>query len=82
MKLDKDIPIPLSREERVSGVYRTMKTMEVGDSFLLPNNVNRNSSYVIAKYFGIKVTVRSTPEGVRVWRLPDTEPEEPANGQY
>lgn len=73
IEIEKGIPLP----ER-KGPYKTKptkypyRTMEVGDSFLVPeppktfraqvNNWGRSSN-------GKKFAYRTTPEGLRVWRI-------------
>jgi hypothetical protein len=48
--------------------------MKVGDSFLLPKTKNApNSVHVAAFRFGIKVNIRNTSEGLRCWRVDDSE---------
>lgn len=60
LKIDKAYPMRHS-------VTATMAALEIGDSFLLPGR-NRYVS-VMPKRLGIKITIRKTDEGFRVWRI-------------
>lgn len=65
MKIEKGIPHPRSRFP--------FQEMEVGDSFLIPQEVPRMTVCVAAHRFGkdkgLKFSVRMTPEGYRCWRI-------------
>lgn len=50
-------------------VYMTIKTLELGQSFLLVPGVKRNSLYQIARYHGKKVTVRNVKDGIECVRV-------------
>jgi len=46
--------------------------LKIGDSFLCPSgheSAFRSNVCVASKRLGIKLTVRKTPEGLRVWRV-------------
>lgn len=64
-KIDSGIPIQPSRREQ--GVTATLRLLKVGDSFL--STARRNALYSCAHAIGIKVSIRKTPEGLRVWRI-------------
>lgn len=64
-KIDSDIPLPASRKEQ--GVTATLRLLKVGDSFL--STASRNALYSCAHVIGIKLSIRKTPEGLRVWRI-------------
>ena len=63
MKVESNIPIP--------GKY-PFAQMQVGDSFLVPQDVKRQTVNVAALRYGRtsgkRFTVRMTPEGYRCWR--------------
>lgn len=66
MKIDRNIPIP-----EVQKCIYPWKTLEVGDSFLMPGppkNVNSSVSAAGRRY-GRKFSYRKTAEGMRVWRV-------------
>jgi len=69
LKISSDIPIPNSSG---TGIAATLRGLAVGDSFLLPDGLNRVAAYIAAKRVGIKVLTRNVVEdgvsGVRVWR--------------
>lgn len=68
-EIEKNIPLP-----EIGSKY-PYKTMEVGDSFLITNPSINNRGYPISylprKNSGItgKFAQRTTPEGIRVWRI-------------
>lgn len=76
IEINKDIPIPSSR--RSENHKFPFDKLEVGQSFLVPNPDNlpakqvRNRVNSLANYFGKrkdkKFVIRTTTEGVRVWR--------------
>lgn len=69
MKFDRDVPIPPVRREHFwAGIFRAM---EVGDSFLMPpeREKQRGWLYQVAKNLGLRVRVRQTNQGLRVWRI-------------
>lgn len=70
IKIDKNIPMPISRNEHDWGF---MRDMEIGDSFALPKDDSRAKPgwgviYTAALRHGIKVAVRRRNNEVRVWR--------------
>jgi hypothetical protein len=62
--IDKGIPLP----EKFP-----FERMDVGDSFLVPQDISRSTVNVAATRYGekwrMKFTVRKTPEGLRCWRI-------------
>jgi hypothetical protein len=64
MKVESNIPMPAR--------YPFAK-MNVGDSFLIPENVSRSSAAVAAYRYGLanrkKFVTRKTSEGHRIWRV-------------
>jgi len=66
IQIDHDIPVPDSK-------YRTKypwNQMKVGDSFCAQLTENqRKGLHSCAKRAGIKITTRTTEEGIRVWRI-------------
>ena len=84
LKIDKNIPIPPKRKENYHRGKRKYPflEMQVGDSFFVEcqqtprardhkiiqvNNVFRR--YKKRHNLQIKITTRSVPEGIRVWRI-------------
>lgn len=67
MKIDRDIPLPASRQEHKYPFTR----LEVGESFLAEGR-SVSAITALARYYtkklGFKYTCRSLPEGIRVWR--------------
>jgi hypothetical protein len=76
IKIDKGIPIPERQDRRGRGYKYPFQYMEVGDSFLFPDNKpsNKTTVYSIAfawnkKYAPRQMAVRKTEEGYRCWRI-------------
>ena len=50
-----------------------LKDMEIGDSFLIPNEVlttaTRQNISTCARNIGIKITAQKWDEGLRIWRI-------------
>lgn len=71
--IDKDVPLPQDAHAQ----YRTnakypWKTMEVGDSFEVPNLKVTSAgpmASMAGKRLGRKFTARATPNGSRIWRI-------------
>lgn len=63
--------VPMTQQKRPAATIYPWHDMKVDDSFLVPL-AKRNAVYVAANDFGKrhgkKFTVRTTDEGVRVWR--------------
>lgn len=71
MKIEKGIPIPANKSRGYSGLSKTLRLMDVGDSVLVPKSIKypvRVASH-IAQSTNRKFATRSTPEGRRVWRI-------------
>ena len=77
MTVDKDIPIPPSRQHLDKSKY-PWATMNVGDSFLFSINTDRLTqqkgntaarSYVRFKKLDWKFETRKTESGIRIWRV-------------
>lgn len=68
MKIDKDIPMPQHLSRNVKYPFGTL---EIGDSFLVNESRRLVSSAACAfgKNHNKKFTVRTTPEGMRCWRV-------------
>lgn len=74
--IEKGVPIPPKQTGRKKGEAHgwkyPFKSMEVGDSFLVPNISNSGMVSLCSRYreagLGHFVT-RSEPRGVRVWRV-------------
>lgn len=74
--LEKGIPLPTKKHSgRPRKDTTPYKYMSIGDCFFVPTKtdaVNQSilkRGYRVAKKLGIKVTGRTSKEGVRVWRV-------------
>lgn len=70
IKIDKTIPIPSDVGAGRKAIY-PFELMEVGDSFLVPAELRetaKSSAYSWASRKGVKFAVRTSRDGVRVWR--------------
>ncbi len=65
--VEKSIPIPSKKSSRTQ-FYDLVKTMEIGDSILAPNERN-GIKYNMERASGFKFTQRVVPEGIRIWRI-------------
>jgi hypothetical protein len=74
MQFETNVPIPAPMR---GGIYRAQypfNQLQIGESVLFPctemdaRHKARRAAYQRAAYLNWKVTVRSVPEGVRVWR--------------
>lgn len=65
-KIDKDIPLP--RGAAKTGLANALRQMNVGESILLGQD-RPVAIHGMAKQVGIKITVRKTPDGYRIWRI-------------
>lgn len=70
IEIDKGIQVPMKRRGRKA--KNPFHKMEVGDSFLFETK-NRTSASSMAgragRKLGIKLAVRKTEQGLRVWRV-------------
>jgi hypothetical protein len=67
---DKNVPIPKRRGGGRKCIY-PWRSMEVGDSFHIPNTTTRQFAgrmTYAAKTLGVRFTTRAVDGGVRVWR--------------
>lgn len=71
-KIDKNIPAPLTSRAGLTDLL-PLKSMEVGDSFLIPGPgavKHSGTVYACAKRLAIKLRTRSELGGaLRVWRI-------------
>lgn len=69
MQIEKNIPIPdtSGRGRKTSYV---LPDMEVGESFFVPKETSKYLSKLFyqTKQKGYKLTARTYPDGVRIWR--------------
>jgi hypothetical protein len=69
IKIEKNIPIPERKHDRLGPVSSALKTMEVGDSFVLTDKDARNIG-ATARRLDLPITLRRTEPGKhRVWRV-------------
>jgi hypothetical protein len=76
-EIEKDVPV--SRRNNICSALReTIKSMKIGDSFLVPysewagkKSPVCTSAYIMAKRLGMRVITRSLPgeKGTRIWRI-------------
>ena len=72
MNIEKNIPMPNKRSDRIS---YDIKSMEVGDSFYVEGQdcAENNSAYMASQRFskktGRKFTGKKMEGGVRIWRI-------------
>ena len=67
MKIERNIPYTPQRQPRLTALLKKMKK---GDSLRLPSDswTERNAWYQAAHRLGVKITIRTTTKGVRLWR--------------
>lgn len=51
--IEKNIPVP--KNTRNTGITAALRKMEIGDSFVLPLEINPRSLYPLAKQIGIRI---------------------------
>lgn len=68
-KIEKGIPTPNGYSKGYTAVLRDMK---VNDSFFIPEKVApknvRSTLYTSSYRLGIKITIRGSDRGLRIWR--------------
>lgn len=64
-KIEKGIPIPMSRE---TGLTAAIRKLKVGDSFVV-TRVQRAQCAASGNRLGFKLATRNAEGGVRVWRI-------------
>lgn len=73
IKIDKGIPMPELHGGKHMASREATNRLEIGDSFLATAGYNatqiNNALYHHARRRGVKIIVRTTPDGVRVWRV-------------
>lgn len=73
LKLRQNTPLPPTRRPQKSKYDALFSQMDVGDSILFPPGAIRSTVASVARNmsqrFGIKLTVRPTPDGFGVWRV-------------
>jgi len=74
-EIERDVPIPKGRRPGPPKIY-PIQEMEIGDSFLIPNEDVRGrksvTQFVVpqAKRYGYRLTTRKLSDGgFRVWRV-------------
>lgn len=69
MKIEQDIPCP----PRMAMTVWPFKDMKVGDSFLIPTNMNRRAGNAGSSYQrshpGVKFAIRKVGDEWRMWRV-------------
>ena len=68
-KFEKNVPLPDPKNKRIKIPFSEMK---IGDSVFIPNPDGlriRAGIYSQAKYWHVRIAVRLTDEGVRVFRV-------------
>jgi hypothetical protein len=71
--IEKGVPMPETRGPNVGGPKWPWTTMEVGDSFLIPDGAVKPASPYrmanMARRYGRKFAVRRVEGGHRIWRV-------------
>jgi hypothetical protein len=71
IKIDRDVPLAPRGNSRVSKY--PFADMNIGDSFLFPSHRKVTAAGAVCAYArkrtGFKFATRTTPEGVRCWRI-------------
>lgn len=71
--IEKNVPLPLGKNPASNGLHAVVKSMEIGDSFLIPDvakvMVARSRLQRAVVNTGFKVLCRIEGSGVRVWRV-------------
>jgi hypothetical protein len=68
--IEKGIPIASKSGKEPSPYMVAMNSMEVGDSFLVPEGASLSQMYTYAKKLGIKFSSRTIVNGQRrIWRV-------------
>ncbi len=74
MQFETNVPIPAPMHGGAQKTHYPFNQLEVGESVLFPctettaRHKARKAAYQRATYLNWEITVRSMPEGVRVWR--------------
>jgi hypothetical protein len=71
LKIEKNVPIPISTGRKGSGPIQTaMRALKKGDSVIIPGKSVGNVYSAARAYIGKgKYTVRAVDGGFRVWRI-------------
>lgn len=64
IKIDKGVPLP----PRGNGLFDAMRAMQVGDSFLVPDEAVNTVRTLAGAQINGKFSIRRTPDGHRCWR--------------
>lgn len=74
MLFETNVPIPPARKGGADSLSYPFRQLLPGQSVLYPCTAQsirhkaRRAAYRIAEYYSWKITVRSLPDGIRVWR--------------
>ena len=71
IRIDKNVPIPgTAAAGKHKEIIAALQEMEVGDSFIIPEEFNPKSIHQYALYANVKIKTRTTENGLlRVWRI-------------
>lgn len=73
MKIEKGIPLPprchAGKGRPYTDLGKTMRALEVGDSFLVETEGEADRARYIGTYIGFKVARRKMGDGWRIWRM-------------
>ena len=67
LRIEKGVALPDKGSDRISEFTKTLRAMEVGDSFVTDKDASKCHVYFRSARNG-KFTMRKVPEGLRVWR--------------
>lgn len=65
ISIEKGVPMPTVKTRS----SYPLKQMQIGDSFVIPNDSKVNGLRQCAKYAGVKIAQRREGHNVRIWRI-------------
>lgn len=66
-RVEKNVPVPRRRKRSDQNWSEFLSLLSVGDSFLV-DPANQSAIYKAAAARGVRVTMKKTERGLRVWR--------------
>lgn len=69
IKIEKDIPLPDSRQKKSKYGSLDIYSLEVGDSVFCPTETMARAIYLKLTRHGFEATARKWENGFRVWRI-------------
>lgn len=71
IKIDKKVPLPDARN-RHGALSNALRALKIGESFLVPDRYKasaRQFAYIYQKKLNTKFAIRTTDQGLRIWRV-------------